>query len=583
MKKSKVFNTRWLCLMMVGGALLAGCTEDKYDLSDIDLTLGLGGQSLQLPIGNSTADMILDDLLDLGDGSLIQVNDNGDYVLSKKPDNPQEITVHIDEVREYDLPSVEFDPVEVTMPNIPGVIPSQTIPITTFARYDYDYGVPDDVKSLSWMNTNLSAQIRLDFRALREVNDMKIIFPKYVTIKGYNSNEISVPHVNGGSLYYLDLIIEKVELKKESDTDFAIIDESNPNDRRLKASGDVKISGMVTTGTAYAGQTLTIGGGMDMKHMQIQEVSGKFDPNITITEEDLGTVTITDIPEFLTDEEVTVDLYNMKVNLDITTDLPVETKVGGTLTSINQKVVYSGNDRIVLPASVYPETQQKLVILSNKTVSDAPTGVQVIVKPELSKLVSKLQEGMTISFKDITAKANSNQECVVKLGHDYHVTVVYGLEAPLAFGSDMEIVYTTTEGGMNETTKDMSLPKETYVEITGNASNGIPAYLTLKVEFLDINGNVLTDMETSEVSVKPCTVKEDGTIEPVVTPFNIEARDVSGTSFNKVESIRLRAEAKAKGTDGKTIEGITLNKLTQKVKLTDFNATIVGKVIYDAN
>ncbi len=583
MKKSKVFNTRWLCLMMVGGALLAGCTDDKYDLSDIDLTLGLGGQSLQLPIGNSTADMILDDLLDLGDGSLIQVNDNGDYVLSKKPDNPQEITVHIDEVREYDLPSVEFDPVEVTMPNIPGVIPSQTIPITTFARYDYDYGVPDDVKSLSWMNTNLSAQIRLDFRALREVNDMKIIFPKYVTIKGYNSNEISVPHVNGGSWYYLDLIIEKVELKKESDTDFAVIDESNPNDRRLKASGDVKISGMVTTGTAYAGQTLTIGGGMDMKHMQIQEVSGKFDPDITITEEDLGTVTITDIPEFLTDEEVTVDLYNMKVNLDITTDLPVETKVGGTLTSINQKVVYSGNNRIVLPASVYPETQQKLVILSNKTVSDAPTGVQVIVKPELSKLVTKLQEGMTISFKDITAMANSNQECVVKLGHDYHVTVVYGLEAPLAFGPDMEIVYTTTEGGMHDTTKDMTLPEDTYVEITGNASNGIPAYLTLKVEFVGTDGKVLTDMTADAVSLEPCTMNGDGTTTPVITPFTIKARDASGSSFSNVDGIRLRAEVKSKGSDDSSIEGITLNKNTQKVRLTDLSAKVVGKVIYDAN
>ena len=569
---------------MMGGVLLAGCTDDKYDLSDIDLTLGLGGNSLALPFGNSTAEMYLDDMLDLGDGSLIQINEDGDYVLSKKPDSKNEITIHIDEVKEDNVPSVTFDPITVTMPDVPGTIPSQTIPVTTFAEFDYDYGVPDDVVSLSWVNTKLNARLTLDFRALQSVSNMEIIFPEYVTVKGYDGNKVSVGNVEGGKRYTLDLVIEKIKVQ-EGTTEYAKIDESNPNDRRLKVKGEIKVSGTVTTGTSYAGKTITIDGGMDMKHMQIQEACGKFNPSIIINPEDLGTVTITDIPEFLTDEEVTIDLYDMRVNLNITTDLPVETYVNGTLISKNQSVVYSGKDAIVLPASEYPETQQKQVILSNKAISDAPEGVQVIVKSNLSKLISKLEEGMTIQFDDITATANKDQECVVKLGNDYHITVEYGMEAPLAFGENMEIVYTTTGDDMLDTTKDMTLPEGTYVEISGNAVNGIPAYLTLQVEFLDIDGNVLKGMETNSVEVAAGTGQKgaDGKYITTITPFTIKARDTNN-DFHKVDAIKLRAEAKAKSSDGTAvIEGVTLTKETQTVKLTDLNAKVVGKVIYDAN
>ncbi|WP_293491555.1 hypothetical protein, partial [Prevotella sp.] len=72
------------CMLAAGFlAVGSGCTDSDFDLSNIDQTIGIGGDGLQLPT-NSTENIVLDDLLDLNNSDFISIAENGDYMFSKQ-------------------------------------------------------------------------------------------------------------------------------------------------------------------------------------------------------------------------------------------------------------------------------------------------------------------------------------------------------------------------------------------------------------------------------------------------------------------------------------------------------------------
>ena len=48
------------------GLTLVGCVDKDYDLGEVDMTIGTGG-NLSLPSNNSTENVCLDDVLDLAE------------------------------------------------------------------------------------------------------------------------------------------------------------------------------------------------------------------------------------------------------------------------------------------------------------------------------------------------------------------------------------------------------------------------------------------------------------------------------------------------------------------------------------
>ena len=62
------FKTSLLpCLAMAGVLALSSCQDDNYDFDDVDMTVGIGGDGLTLPV-SSTSVIKLEDVLEL-DGS----------------------------------------------------------------------------------------------------------------------------------------------------------------------------------------------------------------------------------------------------------------------------------------------------------------------------------------------------------------------------------------------------------------------------------------------------------------------------------------------------------------------------------
>lgn len=68
-------------------------------------------------------------------------------------------------------------------------------------------------------------------------------------------------------------------------------------------------------------QNLYMSAKMTMGSIRVTEATGKFNPNLDL--EDLGNVNINDVPDFLTDKDVTINLYNPVIELTATSDIDV--------------------------------------------------------------------------------------------------------------------------------------------------------------------------------------------------------------------------------------------------------------------
>ena len=93
------------CCCTAGLMTLSGCsTDDNIDVGDVDTTIGIGINEFDVPAGS--ADIPLEDVLDLGDEDVIQTltrdsagYKKGDYQFKKADDNITAADITIDEVK----------------------------------------------------------------------------------------------------------------------------------------------------------------------------------------------------------------------------------------------------------------------------------------------------------------------------------------------------------------------------------------------------------------------------------------------------------------------------------------------------
>lgn len=83
--KSDINKSKMLvCLLSCGMLTLGtGCTDNDFDLSKIDTTIGIGGDELTLPT-NSTENIMLDDVLELNNSDLVYIAENGTICSRRK-------------------------------------------------------------------------------------------------------------------------------------------------------------------------------------------------------------------------------------------------------------------------------------------------------------------------------------------------------------------------------------------------------------------------------------------------------------------------------------------------------------------
>ena len=88
----------WLPLLLSG--IFISCIDDKYDLDNIDMTIGTSGD-LKVPV-SSTGEIILKNIMDLKEDGIVQIIDG---------------CFHIEEVGSADIPEIKIDDIKLKSPS----------------------------------------------------------------------------------------------------------------------------------------------------------------------------------------------------------------------------------------------------------------------------------------------------------------------------------------------------------------------------------------------------------------------------------------------------------------------------------
>ena len=604
MKNDSNKSKMLVCLLSCGLLTLGtGCTDNDFDLSKIDTTIGIGGDELTLPT-NSTENIKLDDFLELNNSDLISIADNGDYMFYKEGDDCDPARPNIDKVIVTSQGINNNFKVAVSVPPSVLLAGRKTAKRVKkideikaggkVAEFEYIGNTPKDIIELT--SAGVSAPVTINVNLS---NNLKTLVPKFKTLtlqipqymhlsitdcteKSYDYNpktgKIILTNVNTASNIVINGLVDVLDFKAAtSDNNKLTFVANKNNDGKVNMKGEIETSIVFDeiNNVTSIPSDMYLSAVMSMGDITIASAKGKFDPEINLG--NLGNIEINDVPDFLTGDDVNVNLHNPVIELDIVSDLSVTGKVSGTIVATfdNGKP----NRSVDIPMmTIKPNANTRICICKNKKGVDATNYDEVVEVPNLSDIFATIPK--TIKF-DADAHADATQEAQVKLGHKYTITPKYNITAPLAFDAGANISYTDSFDGWNEDIEDLEFADGTYIEMTADIENKLPANLEANADAIDIEGNKISQ-DLIEVKVSNSIDASKDGIAAKTTPITITLREKKSGMLKKVDGLEFKIKLAA-GEGNDAITGITINAYDHTITAKNIKVKLVGKIIADFN
>lgn len=579
-------------LLVAGFLTLTGCTNNDYDLNNVDATMGFGSESLVIP-NSSTKDIPLKDVLDLKEGGCVVTDAAGNYLFqltggdveAAKP-NISPIILDVTNVFDGDISLSSTASTGAKARRAPGSSLHITSPKVMMFKY---HGNDRAVKSLNEAEideTNNNISIKLDFSnisaAVSNIESATLTLPAYLSISQVNGNSNGVPTLNGSKVTVTDIsTAHPLELSLRTQK----LDFTNQNDHgsliikngAIDLTGDFSIALQCNvTGAMPDNPTIKAKIGVADRTITMRSATGIFDPTINLSS--LGEVDVTGLPDFLDDDDVVADLDNPQILLTVNNDMDVAATVSATVISTKEGRELA---RVTLPEmSVAKNGLSKICICRQKTseLTQQYGEANVYAVSNLSTLINRIPDH--IKIVDVNAHAKAEVATIV-FGKEYQVKPSYKVNAPLAFGENANIVYEDSFTGWNDDIDELDLAEGTYIEVTANVENKVPAYLTVKAYPVDAQGNKIEDKLLIEIPDE-VAASTDGTTA-VTTPITMKITPKVKNSLKQLDGLVFRLEGSAKSANGNKVTGICLNERKHTLKLNDIKVKIVGKIIGDFN
>ncbi len=601
-KQSKML----VCLLSLGFlAVGTGCTDSDFDLSKIDSTIGIGGDGFVLPT-NDTEDIILDDILDLKNSDFVKIDENtGNYIFYKNGDDCttahpfiNKVTVSqkkIDDGYELEIPTSSFmsaaKRARARRVSVPMVNVSNKV-----VEFKYSGAVSSDILDLKTASVSSNVKITVNLnndlkKCISTFKTLTLTLPSYMELDvtdyspktmtyDKSTGKVEFTNVSTSSPIYLTGVINKLYFDKSSVAGSHLTFTSG----KQSSDGTVDLLGEVTAAVTFDDvntdqvqptSRLVLTAKMQMGAITINSAYGKFDPAIDLS--NLGQVDINNVPDFLSDKDVTINLYNPYIELTVNSDLSIGGKLSGKIIAEDE----NGNKlaSVVVPQlTIKPNHENHLCIYKRAEGLD-------LTKYDDSKQVANLSDLMTKIPKKLRFEADANADATtyaeIQLGHSYTVAPSYSVSAPLAFDENAQIVYRDSIDGWHDDIKDLDLADGAYIELTSDIVNKLPANLTVSAKAMDTEGK---EMSTDRIEVVVSnTVKgtEDAT-KPATTPITITLKEKQKGAFKDLDGLKFKIEA-ASGDGEGCLKGVTLNAYNQTLKASNLKVRLVGKLIADFN
>lgn len=577
----------WLspAIVLLGGALLAGCVNDDYDFDEVDSTMGFIGGELQLP-ASSTTEITLDNVLELEDGDCVVADPvTGDYSFVQEGDYVEPSHPHIDRIRV----AQRMDPEETPLPlvNSSGRFEAEG----NVQVFHFSGDKPEEVVELKSadLSDDASSGEKASFvftlnltdlrRVVSEVEELTIAFPSYMELSGIDAGGRAFTQ-DGSKLTFANLPTRS-DLALRVDISTLNFGLNESQDNRLVVVGDeIFLDGSVyvsirTAPSFSSSSYVSVGSSFSMDNFYISSVTGKFNPEIDMT--DLGSVDVTGVPDFLRGDDVCVDLANPQVLLTVTSDLSLAGMVRGKIIAYYD----DGSTREVdVPwMKINAGGTTTICICRN---GENITGYDVVQPvPGLSTIIERIPDRIEFSAE---AEADAEAEAEFELGRTYEIQPSYTVEAPIAFAENAQIVYRDTVDGWNSDLEDYELSDNSYIELTANVENRIPAFLTLSAYAIDVNGNRMSDSEI-EVKVDNTILASGNGIDPAASSVVVKVTQKQAGALERLDGLVFDFAASARNPQNtaEVVDNITLNSRNHTILINDIKVKLVGTVIGDFN
>lgn len=592
MKKKQMKASLLLASLLTLGFSLTGCTNDDYDFDQIDATMGFGSGELEIP-ASSTMNIPLSDILELEEGGSVKIAANGDYLFQLTGSDASSASPMISPIvlrgNSYSNTLTLNASSAAKGTRAAGSHLSFVSPKELMFKYN---GTDAAVKSLKSAEVAGEIELKINLTlgglssAITNINKVTLTLPGYLEISRVEGNGNGVPMVNGSKIT-VENVSTSSNLRltiKAKKLDFANQDAYGKV--VIGDNGSIKMDGYFDLGieaniTGVPTSELSIGANVTVNDITLKSATGIFDPEINISS--LGDVSVTGVPDFLSEDGVRADLDNPQIILSIQNDMDAAAKVSA-------KVISTKNGQnlatVQLPemnickTTVAPVT--RICICRHKTAElTAQYGAANVY--EVSNLATLINQHIPdhVQITDVETRADLSQEMTIEFGHNYNVVPSYEIYAPLAFAEDAVIEYADDFDGWNDDLDDLELSEGTYVRLTADAQNLVPATLIVEATPLGLEGTDISNL--IEVNVKKGTVKAsaDG-VTAVNSPLEIELREKVKGGLQKLDGLSYKVKGKA-SHDGTTVTGINLNSKKHTLKLENIKVKLVGKVIGNFN
>lgn len=592
MKKKQMKASLLLASLLTLGFSLTGCTNDDYDFDQIDATMGFGSGELEIP-ASSTMNIPLSDILELEEGGSVKIAANGDYLFQLTGSDASSASPMISPIvlrgNSYSNTLTLNASSAAKGTRAAGSHLSFVSPKELMFKYN---GTDAAVKSLKSAEVAGEIELKINLTlgglssAITNINKVTLTLPGYLEISRVEGNGNGVSMFNGSKITVenvstsrnLQLIIKAKKLDFEKQNAYGKVVIDNNGSIQMDGYFDLGIEANIT---GVPTSELSIGANVTVNDITLKSATGIFDPEINISS--LGDVSVTGVPDFLSEDGVRADLDNPQIILSIKNDMDAAAKVSA-------KVISTKNGQnlatVQLPemhiykTTVTPVT--KICICRHKTaeLTDQYGAANVY---EVSNLATLINQHIPdhVQITDVEAKADLSQEMTIEFGRNYNVVPSYEIYAPLAFAEDAVIEYADDFDGWNDDLDDLELSEGTYVRLTADAQNLVPATLIVEATPLGLEGTDISNL--IEVNVKKGTVKAsaDG-VTAVNSPLEIELREKEKGGLQKLDGLSYKVKGKA-SHDGTTVTGINLNSEKHTLKLENIKVKLVGKVIGNFN
>lgn len=589
MKKSTIAPL--LACMLLSPLAFTSCTDDHYDLNEVDSTIGVGSDGLRLP--TSSSDVIqLSDVLELNESDVVKIQENGDYMFEQDggdvtPAKPQIDIIHIS--KQSTTSEALVIPKDLItgingISNKSGRRNANNIGLEAAVnQFKFSGNKPAEVLALKNVSVDANIKLTVSFSSalkscISRIAKLSLKLPSYMSFTATTTsgeltvqgNEITLANISTANEITLNVDINTLDFKQGSNGSLAISDSKINMDGTVVmgveiSPNDINLAGLSSGDLAITSQ-------IQFPEFKVTGAQGRFSPTIDLG--NLGEATINNVPDFLKDGNVVVDLANPQIWLTTNSDLTVAGYVDGVIKSYkNGQVIASVN---VNGINIQANATSKICICRNASLVDAGMFTQVIEVPTLSSLIRTIPDKLVF---EADARADSKNEYAITFGRQYSIAPSYSIKAPIAFAEDARIVYNDSIDDMNKDLKDLDFADGTYINVEANVENKVPAHLTVSAYAVDVNGKRMGDDMISIVVSNVIAASPDGNT-PVVTPLNVKVQQNKAGVLKNVDKLMFTIEGAAK-ENGNTVEGVTLNAYKHTLVAKDIVVKVVGKMIID--